>query len=587
MRVGHKFMGVSMKRGPDSAVTAWIRETTASRRYGDLLRDALLELMAVDTSGHGTFAEIAERESRLFDVIERRIVAADPQAGVERVPIDPTIESDADYTVPLYAMGADGAPPASAIYAGRHNLVARVDGEIRAESPFILHAHVDVVPPWFPSRQEGDRIFGRGACDNKAQVAVLLAQLQLLRELQEKFGTRCARGRLYQFVIDEEIGGNGSLALARDPRFAGSGVLVNECTGLKPFCAHRGCVYYRCRLSTAAVPEISALEMFPFAVIAMENEGRRIQSESNMPLFLPSHVQTNHGMLGSFGHACGSVCDRVTIEISARARANAERIGMKLIEFLDEAAAEYVRLYGDKTREIDAATGRPKVARHFDVKVSPGPEYHTVRINVYGKGGHMGALSECDSAITKAAYLLAALMHVSRRFPMVRAWARLLEDDAVAADPRSVPEQLWLQGGQGFTPAHRMEDVKQRLAAAAQRGVQEYCRLRGVPFTQAMVTMSFDLLHNDAYAEAVDCGPMRALQTAFEALGEAWPAPVAWETSCDARLYHHRGMPAAIFGAGPLEAAHGPDEYVDLAEMQKALAIGTLATWTACEAAPT
>jgi acetylornithine deacetylase/succinyl-diaminopimelate desuccinylase-like protein len=124
-----------------------------------------------------------------------------------------------------------------------------------------------------------------------------------------------------------------------------------------------------------------------------------------------------------------------------------------------------------------------------------------------------------------------------------------------------------------------MEDIKTRLAAAAQRGVQTYCQMRGVPFNESMVQMNFDLLHNDAYADSPEIEPMQALRSAFDAMGEPWPEPVAWETSCDARLYHHRGCPVAIFGAGPLEAAHGPDEYVDIPEMQKALAISTLATW--------
>jgi acetylornithine deacetylase/succinyl-diaminopimelate desuccinylase-like protein len=587
----------------DSTLVDWVRKTAGSQRYADLLRETLVELMEVDTSAHGSIAEMAAREARLFDVIQRRIANADSAAVVQRVPIDPAIEREAEYTIPLYAIGADGkAAPVATIYAGRCNLVVSVGGEEKSslarasgsdgksslacasgsERPFVLHAHVDVVPPWHGPRQEGTRIFGRGACDNKAQAAVLIAQLQLLKELERELGRSVRRDRMYQFVIDEEIGGNGSLSLACDSRFTGGSVLVAETTGLKPFCAHRGCVYYRCRLSTAGVPDVSALEMYPFAVIAMENEGRRIRDESKAPMFLPTHVQTNHGMLGRFGHACGSVCDRVSFEITARARANAERIGMKLIEFLDEASAEYVKLYGDKTRELDAATGKPKVARHFDVKVLPGAEYHTVHIDVYGKGGHMGSLIECDSAITKGAYLLATLMHVGRKFPMVRAWARLREDDAPTGDPRSVPAELWLQGGQGFTPSHRMEDIKTRLAAAARRGVEQYCRMRRVPFDEAMLTMTFDLLHNDAYADAPDCEPMQALHAAFEATGEPWPEPVAWETSCDARIYHHRGVPAAIFGAGPLEAAHGPDEYVDIPEMQKSLAITTLATWVAC-----
>ncbi|MBI4579195.1 MAG: M20/M25/M40 family metallo-hydrolase [Planctomycetes bacterium] len=590
------------------AAIEFIRRSAGSERYADYLREVLVRLVAVNTAGEGSIAEIAAREGQLFDIIQGELAATDSAAGVERVPIDPMIAADPDYTVPLYAIGRDGSVPMAAqIYAGRCNLVAtpasvsavaldtrrdsvapgrsasrresRVAGRVDDRPPVILHAHIDVVPPWFGPRQEGPRVFGRGTCDNKAQAAILLAQMRLLNELQADLGVAAARRRVYQFVIDEEIGGNGSLALARDPRLAGASVLVHETTGLRPYCAHRGCVYYRCRLSTDGAADISALEMFPFVVLAMEDEGRRIRAESNTPMFLPTHVQTNHGTLGPFGHACGAVCDHVAFEISARARANAERIGMKTIEFLDDAVAEYVKLYGDKTRQRDPVTGQPKVARHFDVKVVPGPEFHTLRLDVYGRGGHMGALFECDNAITKAAYLLAALMRVARQFPAVRAFGRLAEDGASGGDPRSVPTELWLQGGQGFTPSHRMEDVKTRLRAAARRGGQEYCRFRRAAFRESMVEMTFDLLHNDAYADSPDSEPMRALRTAFAAVGEPWPEALAWETSCDARIYHHKGCSAAIFGAGALEVAHGPNEYVDIPEMQKALAISTLATW--------
>lgn len=569
----------------DAQTAEFVRQAACSDKYASYLRDLLTELIDVNTAGEGSIADIASRENRLFDIISRELSSCGVEIHIERVPVDPAIGDDPHYTVPLYAMQATGEfLPADRIYENRCNLVASIGGSAveKGIRPVILHAHVDVVPPWFPARREGDRIFGRGACDNKSQVAILLAQIRLLRDLQAEVGSSAKRSHIYQFVIDEEIGGNGSLALARDPRWANASVIVHETTGLRPYCAHRGCVYYRCRLSTAGAANLSALEMFPLAVIAMENEGRRIREESNAPMFLPTHVQTNHGMLGGFGRACGAVCDHVAIEVTSAAQANAERIRMNLIEFLDEGIAEYVKLYGDKSRELDPATGKPKVARHFDVRVTPGPEFHRIRLDFFGKGGHMGALAECDNAITKAAYLLGFLLQILQRIPQVRTFSRLLDQPGMQtpADPTQTTTELWLQGGQGFTPAHRMEDIKSRLAAAVQRGVQRYCQTRRVPFDPSMVQMHFDLLHNDAYADSPDCEPMVALREAFSALGKPWPEPVAWETSCDARLYHHRGCPVAIFGAGPLEAAHGPDEYVDIPEMQEALAASTLATWS-------
>ena len=104
-------------------------------------------------------------------------------------------------------------------------------------------------------------------------MAVLLAQMKLLRELEARLGPRGGRGRVYQFAIDEEIGGNGSLSLAMDPRFAGSPMIVHECTELVPYCAHRGCVYYRCRLLSGG--DGGGFELFPYVVTALDEEGER------------------------------------------------------------------------------------------------------------------------------------------------------------------------------------------------------------------------------------------------------------------------------------------------------------------------
>lgn len=559
----------------DASIVDYVRQAAASDRYAAYLRNTLLDLIAINTAANGPIAEVASREGQLFDWIGREIAdLAGPEAVVERVPIDPGIADDPDYTPPGYARGQDGViPPVDEAYRDRMNLVAIVPaGSAPAGSGVILHAHVDVVPPWFAPRSEGWRVVGRGASDNKAQVAILLAQIKLIHEMREQLGQGPTRPQVYQFVIDEEIGGNGSLSLAREPRFAGADVLMFESTGLTPYCAHRGAVYYRCRLTAGANERLNPLELFPFVVLALEEEGRRIQAETQGPLFTAAHVQTNHGSLGCFGAAPGCVCDHVAVEITAKAKANPERIGMKIIEILDDALAAYVRQYGDKSREEDAATGRPKVARHFELKVTPGPERHSFRLDVHGKGGHMASVGECDNAITKAAYLLAALLRVGSNFPGVGARGRLVGDEG---DGR----EIVLQGGQGFTPSHRMADVQSRMTAAARRGAREYCRARGAAYDDGMVEMLFDQLHNDAYADSPESRPMQALRAAFEATGQPWPELTAWETSCDARIYHHKGYPVAIFGAGRLDAAHSPDEYVDVADLQKGLAIATLATW--------
>jgi acetylornithine deacetylase/succinyl-diaminopimelate desuccinylase-like protein len=185
----------------------------------------------------------------------------------------------------------------------------------------------------------------------------------------------------------------------------------------------------------------------------------------------------------------------------------------------------------------------------------------------------MAAVRECDNAITKSALLFGAILKNAYKFPDLDAYGRL------ADTPENDPQQtVVLEGGQGFTPSHTIRQIETRLTDAATDAVKKYCRLRGRKFEARMIQMSFDRLRNDAYAQSPDTAPMGALREACTAVGHPPGPPSAWTTSCDARIYHHKGYPVAVFGAGRLEAAHSASEYVDLADLQKALTISTLAT---------
>jgi acetylornithine deacetylase/succinyl-diaminopimelate desuccinylase-like protein len=552
-------------------IVDFVTRLAGSDRYAEYLRDTLVNLCAVNTAPDGDLAATAARERELFDRIQCEVEAL-PRGTVriERPAIDPAIESDPAYTPPGYAADAQGhVPPAGHVYAGRTNMIVMVSGDDE-RSPVVQHAHVDVVPPWTPPRVEAGRVVGRGACDNEAQVAVLLAQMRLLDELQRHLGRQARCGRVYQFAIDEEIGGNGSLSLAMDPRFAGSRMIVHECTELVPYCAHRGCVYYRCRLS-AGPGAGGAFGMFPYAVTAMVEEGRRFQAETRHPLFGVEHVQANPGRLGRYGTTPGTVCDHVGVVLTLGGQADPKEAAAKTERSLADSLKDYCRLHGDKTAERDAATGRPRLDRHFLIECVPRSDPLAFRIDFFGIGGHMGALSECDNAITKAACMLRGILDSSDGL-LREAMVRAADADEAAGD-------VVIEGGQGFTPCHRMEDVKDRLLAAARQGAREYCAAHGLRLDEGMIEMSFDRLHNDAYAADPSIEPMQALLAAREAVGLPPVEVVGWRTSCDARLYHARGYPVAIFGAGRLDVAHSDHEYVDIADVQRALAISTLAVW--------
>src|SRR5438128_817217 len=86
--------------------------------------------------------------------------------------------------------------------AGRFNVIATSGATGRPPS-VVFSTHVDCVPPFFPSRIEGDRLYGRGACDAKGIIA---AQVAAAEELRRDGDTRV--GLL--FLVGEERGSDGA-----------------------------------------------------------------------------------------------------------------------------------------------------------------------------------------------------------------------------------------------------------------------------------------------------------------------------------------------------------------------------------------
>ena len=67
----------------------------------------------------------------------------------------------------------------------------------------VFSTHFDCVPPFFPSRIEGDRLYGRGACDAKG---ILAAQIAAADRLRRAGDTRVG----LVFVVGEERGSDGA-----------------------------------------------------------------------------------------------------------------------------------------------------------------------------------------------------------------------------------------------------------------------------------------------------------------------------------------------------------------------------------------
>lgn len=128
-------------------------------------------------------------------------------------------------------------------YRGRPNVAATRKGSGGGRS-LVLSGHVDTVPrgelPWgrdaFGGTVEGDRLYGRGANDMKAGVAINLFLLEALAAL----GMELRGDLLFESVVDEEFGGvNGTLA-GRLRGYNGDAAIVTEPSGLRICAGQRG-----------------------------------------------------------------------------------------------------------------------------------------------------------------------------------------------------------------------------------------------------------------------------------------------------------------------------------------------------------
>lgn len=571
-----------------------------SKNTGEYIQKVLVELCRIDTTPNPNVSVMRAAEDRCFKILERELATLSFSGGrSQRRPINPAIQSHPNYSLPHFTKTPERLAGLSAeeTYAGRSNLVFVVpeaNNKPTGQS-IALNAHVDVVAPYFPPRVKNGIVFGRGACDDKGPVVAFVTALRILSEVMPQSGLSWNRNVVAMFVVEEETGGNGSLSLATDLELKRlyDLVLVGECAGLKIYPANRGAVWYKAEIKP---PEgVSAFEISAFVIEEMEKEGAAIRAESRHKLFPQRPVQTCHGIIGPFGEHPSRICGEVGFSVQFDSRAARVSKGSRLdnqIEHLvrdrlDSGLAQYIGLYGDKTKVMDPATGKPMVARHYDFKRNG----NGFDVTVYGATGHMGAIRERDGAITKMACLVCSLVYSKSKLSALAGPMRLelakasgqiaplnAAQTAVAAPlaKGAVPttENLILEGGQGFVPTHSMDEVMTRMRQAAQRGAENYLRRYGRSESGAqVVTVVYEKLHNAAFDGDPDSPAMRHAIAAAKMSGIWRDEPVAgWTVSCDARLFatEYPGMPVLTFGPGELAFAHSDQEQIALRDVAKA-----------------
>jgi len=202
----------------------------------------------------------------------------------ELVPVPDSILQDPDYAFPLPGIN----------YANTPNVECLLSGANTADRKrIVFNTHLDVVPPSegqdhaFQPYIENELIYGRGACDAKGQAATLyvLAMLYYTR------GIRPRHDLLFHFVIEEENGGNGTLAMVRKGIKADAAIVL-EPSELMVIPAVRGAVWFELKVfgramhSGSTLGRISALDKAFEAIQIFKDYHDQLLAESRgLPLF--------------------------------------------------------------------------------------------------------------------------------------------------------------------------------------------------------------------------------------------------------------------------------------------------------------
>jgi acetylornithine deacetylase len=171
-----------------------------------------------------------------------------------------------------------------------------------------LSTHMDTVPPFFASREDAEFIHGRGACDAKGIIAVMISTAENLLD-------RGTRNIGLLFVVGEERNSAGAKAAAMAPR--GSRFLINgEPTENRLALGSKGALRYEViakgKLAHSAYPELGHSAIH--TLLEVLSEIRAIP--------LPSEPTLGAGTLNvgtvSGGRAPNVVADEARAEIMFR-----------------------------------------------------------------------------------------------------------------------------------------------------------------------------------------------------------------------------------------------------------------------------
>lgn len=179
------------------------------------------------------FPSTAGKEKPVAEYLQAAMKAFCSQCDF--VPNDNSLKDDPDYSSPV--KGLD--------YSDRPNVRVAALGSGGGKS-LVMNTHMDVVPPssmqekpFEPQLRDGV-LFGRGACDAKGQIATMYLLMKALHDLKPAL-----RGSVIgHLVIEEEVGGNGTVTMVRKAGDTADAALVLEPSDFTLFPQIRGAVWF-------------------------------------------------------------------------------------------------------------------------------------------------------------------------------------------------------------------------------------------------------------------------------------------------------------------------------------------------------
>jgi len=207
------------------------------------------------------------------------------------------------------------------VFPHRANLIVRLLPSGKVRRRIVLAPHTDTVgvageEQFTPVSKRG-RLYGRGACDTKGSVAVMLAALLELAGAQQR---PAETEIVFIALADEESGQGGSRFLARSG-FKADLAIVGEPTRLQIVTAHKGDLWLqletRGKAAHGSRPELgrNAVHLMARIVHLLETDYARQLRRRRHPLL--RHATINVGTIAG-GRQPNIVPDRCVIRIDRR-----------------------------------------------------------------------------------------------------------------------------------------------------------------------------------------------------------------------------------------------------------------------------